>query len=167
MKAKTCWWTVALGSLLAVGLLPGCEVGSPDTVEATANGDFSGRYANGSSPMVNNNSGNAINTMALNQSGNQLQAVDNNGILFKGTIGDILNSSASFTLNGVTTAGQTVAINGTLRAVGTTASLSGIWAEPGVYSSIYGTASIGAITNAPTPTGAVARVLADLQRTPQ
>jgi hypothetical protein len=157
----TCWATVVLGGLLAVGLLPGCEVGSPDTLEATANGDFSGRYANGSSRMVDNNSGNAINTLALNQSGNQLQAVDNNGILFKGTLGDILNSSASFTLNGVTTAGQTVAINGTLRASGTTATMTGIWVEPGVYSSIYGTATISAITNS-SPTSAVARVSAGL-----
>ena len=161
MKAKTCWLTVALGGLLAVGLLPGCEVGSPNSVEATANGNFSGRYANGSSRMVENNSGGAINALGLNQFGNTLEAVDNNGILFKGTIGDILNSSANFTLNGVTTVGQTVAINGTLRASGTTATMTGIWAEPGVYSSIYGTATIAAITNAPTPTSAVARVSAD------
>lgn len=159
MKAMTCWMTVVLGGLLAIGLLPGCEVGNPNTVEVTANGNFSGRYSNGSSPMVNNNSGNAINTLALNQAGNQLEAVDNNGILFKGTLGDILNASASFTLNGVTTAGQTVAVNGTLRASGTTATMTGIWVEPGVYSSIYGTASIAAITNS-NPTSAVARVSA-------
>ena len=161
MKTTTRWLVAGMLGVLAVSLLPGCEVGSPDTVEALANGNFSGRYANGSSPMVDNNSGNAINTLAVNQSGNQLEAVDNNGILFKGTIGDILNSSATFTLNGATTAGQTVAVNGTLRASGTTATMTGIWAEPGVYSSIYGTATIAAITNS-SPTAAVARVSASL-----
>ena len=162
MKAKIGWMlapVVVLG-LLAVSVLPGCEVGSPNDVVATANGNFSGTYAASSNDvLVVNNSGNAVTYLVLTQSGNQLQAVDNNGLLFKGTIGDILSTSssgsstnstssttksASFTLNGSTTAGQTVNINGTLSASGSTGRMTGIWSEPGVYGSIAGTASITA-----------------------
>jgi hypothetical protein len=85
--------------------------------------------------------------MVISQFGNQLQAVDNNGILFTGSIGDIVSASTTFTLNGVTTGGEAVTINGNLRASGTTATMTGTWAEPSLFSSIYGTASISPITN--------------------
>ena len=157
MKAKIGLMMVLMLGLLAVGALPGCEVGSPNNVTALANGDFSGQYAGTTnSALVANNSGSPVTTLTLNQSGNQLQALDNNGILFKGTIGDILGSSgsstnssssssmsATFTLNGLTTAGQTVTINGNLHASGTTATMTGLWIEPGLNSSINGTATIG------------------------
>ena len=161
MKVKTGWMaaTVLVCGLLAVSVLPGCEVGSPNDVVAGANGNFSGTYAGSSNGvLVVNNSGNAVTSLTVSQTGNQLQAVDNNGLLFKGTIGDILSSSsgsssntttsgtasATFTLNGATTAGQTVSINGTLSASGSTGRMTGIWSEPGVYGSISGTASITA-----------------------
>jgi len=160
MKVKLSWMValVLLLGLCAVGVLPGCEVGNPNTVVAGANGNFSGTYAGTTnSALVANNSGSAVSTLALSQNGNQLQAVDNNGILFKGTIGDILGATggttnsassgsahATFTLNGTTTAGQAVSINGTLSASGSTATMTGIWTEPSLYSSINGTASITA-----------------------
>ncbi len=155
MKEKTGLMMVLMLGLRAVGVLPGCEVGSPNNVTALANGDFSGRYAGTTNnALVANNSGSPVTTLTLNQSGNQLQALDNNGILFKGTLGDILgsfggstnssNASATFTLNGVTTAGQTVTINGTLHSTSTTtATMTGLWIEPGLNSSVNGTATIG------------------------
>lgn len=158
MKVKIEWMAVPvlLLGLCAVGVLPGCEVGSPNDVVAGANGNFSGNYVGTTNnALVANNSGSAVSSLSVSQTGNQLQAVDNNGILFKGTIGDILgatttgtNSSSSgsahatFTLNGMTTAGQTVTINGNLSASGSAATMTGIWTEPGLYSSINGTATI-------------------------
>ena len=158
MKVKMSWMVVPvlLLGMLAVGLLPGCEVGSPNNVSTVANGDFSGQYAGTTnSALVANNSGSAVTVLTLSQSGNNLQAVDNNGILFKGTIGDILgaggtstngssgSASATFTLNGMTTAGQTVTITGDLHASGTTATMTGLCIEPTLNSSVHGTATIG------------------------
>ena len=54
MKAKIGWMlapVVVLG-LLAVSVLPGCEVGSPNDVVATANGNFSGTYAASSNDVL-------------------------------------------------------------------------------------------------------------------
>jgi hypothetical protein len=144
--------------LLAVGLLPGCEVGDPSDTVPVANGNFSGSYVGSSNAnLVARNSGAAVVSLVISQFGNQLQAVDNNGILFTGSIGDIVAASTTFTLNGVTTTGESVTINGNLRASGTTATMTGTWAEPSLFSSIYGTASISPITNV-VVTAAVSRI---------
>ena len=163
MKLKA--WLVAVPMLLigvlAIGLLPGCEVGSVDDVVPSSSGNFSGLYAGPSgSPLVAHNSGNAVNSLNLSQYGNQLQAVDNNGILFKGTLGDIVNSSATFSLDGTSTAGAQANISGTLHASGSTASMVGTWTEPSIYSAVNGTASITPIpTNSPvTNTNAMLRI---------
>jgi hypothetical protein len=157
MKLKIGWIVVMVLMLgmFAVGLLPGCQVGNPNDVTTVANGSFAGNYVGASNGvLVANNSGAAVTSLTVSQAGNQLQAVDNNGILFKGTIGDILNTSggssnasstsasATFTLNGATTAGQSVTINGTLSANGAAATMTGLWVEPGLYSSVNGTATI-------------------------
>jgi hypothetical protein len=156
MKLKIGWLVVPVLMLgmLAVGLMPGCQVGNPNDVTTVANGSFAGNYVGASNGvLVANNSGAAVTSLTVSQAGNQLQAVDNNGILFKGTIGDILgnggttnasssSASATFTLNGATTAGQSVTINGTLSANGAAATMTGLWVEPGLYSSVNGTATI-------------------------
>lgn len=162
MKAKA-WLLVApvlVMGVLAVGLLPGCEVGSADNVVPTSSGNFSGNYTNpNGGAMVGRNTGSAVTSLSVSQFGNALNAVDNNGILFKGTLGDVVNSSAAFTLEGATTAGAQVNVNGNLRASGSTAVMNGVWAEPNFYSSIYGTASITPITNTPsTNTNTVVRI---------
>jgi hypothetical protein len=153
MKAKT-WLLiipVLLMSVLAGGLLPGCEVGSADEVVASSEGNFSGNYVNpNGGAMVSRNSGSAVTSLNVTQFGNQLNAVDNNGILFKGTLGDVVNSAAAFTLEGSTTAGAQVTVNGNLNVSGSTATLNGIWAEPSFYSSIYGQAGVTPVTNTPT-----------------
>jgi len=141
--------------MCVVALQPGCDTGSPNDTGTVANGDFSGNYVGASNGLlVANNTGAPVSSINLNQSGSDLQAVDNNGILFKGTIGDILtlnggssnassgSASATFTLTGGTTAGNSVTITGKLSGVGATATMTGLWVEPGVYSSIYGVAGI-------------------------
>lgn len=160
MKVKIGWMVVPalMLGLCVTGLLPGCSVGDPNDVGTVANGDFSGNYIGASNGLlVANNSGAPVSSLTVSQSGNSLQAVDNNGILFKGTIGDILSSStnasssesATFTLNGSTTAGNSVTITGKLSGVGSTATMTGLWVEPGLYSSIYGVAGITPIPISP------------------
>ena len=151
MKVKIGWMlapALMLG-LFATGLLPGCSVGNPNDVTTVANGNFSGNYVGANNgALVANNSGNAVTSLTVNQAGNQLQAVDNNGILFKGTIGDILptgsssNATTTFTLTGTTTAGQSVTITGNFSASGSTATMTGLWVEPDRYSSFSGVAGI-------------------------
>ena len=144
------WAPVLLLGLLAVGCLPGCEVGSANDTLTGANGNYSGSYVGADNGLlVAGNSGAPVSSLTLSQSGNQLQAVDNNGILFKGTLGDILpssgsssNASATFTLNGATTAGATVTINGKLNGSGATATMTGFWIEPDRNRSIHGVAGI-------------------------
>ncbi|TAN38037.1 MAG: hypothetical protein EPN23_03550 [Verrucomicrobia bacterium] len=162
MKAKT-WLLIVpvlLMSVLAVGLLPGCEVGNPDNVVPVSGGNFSGNYTNpGGGAMVARNSGNAVTSLSVTQFGNQLNAVDNNGILFQGTLGDVVSSRATFTLSGATTAGAKVTVNGNLSGSGSTATMNGTWAEPDFFSSIYGTSAISPITNSvPTNTTTMIRI---------
>jgi hypothetical protein len=141
--------------LAAVGLLPGCEVGNPNDVVAGANGNFSGSYIGASGGlMVSGNSGAPVSSLTLSQMGNQLQAVDNNGGMFKGTVGDILyvggnsssNVNAAFTLQGVTSVGAAVTINGTLIGSGSTATMTGQWVEPDRFRGFYGVAGIAPIS---------------------
>ena len=143
-----------LMGVVAGGILSGCEVGNPNNVSPVANGNFSGYYANpNGGDMVANHTGAAIMSLTLSQSGNQLQAIDSNGILFTGTLGDALgptsstNSSSSslsaaFTLQGSTTAGAKVNVSGQIQTISSKATMSGVWAEPTLYGSIYGVASV-------------------------
>ena len=147
------WMTAGVLGLCAAYLLPGCEVGSLDDATPVGNGNFSGTYIGPSNGlMVAENSGSPVTSLVLNQFGNLLDAVDNNGMHFTGTIGDILTMSgnsadarASFVLNGKTTADKTVTINGTLSGSGSTAVMSGMWVEPDFYRSFYGVAGIKVI----------------------
>ena len=152
--------------IMACSWLSGCTVGSADSVIPSSSGNFSGNYvgAGSNGVLVTQNTGNPVTSLMLTQYGNQLQAVDNNGILFHGTLGDVsggsssssnttsssTSTSASFMLQGSTTAGNSVVISGTLSANGTTATMRGVWAEPSLYGSIYGAATISPITP-PTP----------------
>ena len=142
-------------TLAAGSLLTGCEVGSADEVIAGSADNFSGLYANpDGGRLTSNNSGAAIYTLSVQQDGNQLQAVDNNNQVFSGTLGDVdAQHSASFNMTGHTTAGAEATLSGTLQKSGTTATMTGIWAEPSLYGTINGRASVSASpTNAPPTT---------------
>jgi hypothetical protein len=173
MKLKNGWMLVPalMLGLFLTALLPGCSVGDPNDVTTVANGSFSGNYVGTQNGvLVAHNTGNPITSLTVSQSGNQLQAVDNNGILFKGTIGDILgnggtsnasssSATATFTLTGATTAGQSVTITGNFKASGSTATMTGLWVEPTLYSSFSGVASITPVsTSTPTQTATISVV---------
>ena len=146
---------LVLCSLLFVSSLVflGCEVGSSDSVTRTMEVDFTGLYTadtDVSTDLVSPaNSGTRVTSLNLIQSGDQLQAIDNNGIVFGGTLNDVSENSgtaaAGFTLEGSTTAGKSVTISGSLSGSGTTAEMRGTWIEPDMYAYVTGQATINLI----------------------
>ncbi|MBP7829889.1 MAG: hypothetical protein KA248_08230 [Kiritimatiellae bacterium] len=159
MKRTAC---IALG--LVAALVPlvlyslcGCEVGSADSVVRMLGIDFSGFYqgtgANGTGMVSPPNSGDEVTLLNLRQNGDQLEAVDNNGIVFRGTLGNLVDTTASFTLEGRTTIGRSVTISGTLNGEGTDGTMRGTWIEPNQYSTLY---AVGTIN--PSPTGVVGEI---------
>ena len=142
------WMLIVCGALVlgAGWLLSGCDVGSPNEVVAGVGNNFSGYYVNPSGGhLVTHNSGSPIDSLSVQQDGNQIQAVDNNNQLFSGTIAENGQSNnVSFNMTGPTTAGAIGTMNGTLSQSGTAGTMSGIWAEPSMYGSIYGTATVPA-----------------------
>ncbi|MBP7829890.1 MAG: hypothetical protein KA248_08235 [Kiritimatiellae bacterium] len=131
--------------------LCGCEVGSADSVVRMVAVDFSGFYqgtgSNGTQMVSPANSGDEVTLLNLRQNGDQLEAIDNNGIVFRGTLGNLVDTTASFTLEGRTTVGRSVTISGTLSGEGTDGTMRGTWIEPNQYSTLYAEAVIN-----PSPT---------------
>lgn len=145
-------WALTLMPLLILALC-GCEVGSADSVVRMVAIDFSGFYqgygTNGSQMVVPPNSGTEVTLLNLRQNGDQLEAIDNNGLVFRGTLGNLVDTTASFTLEGQTTVGQAVTISGTLNGSGTEATMRGTWIEPSQYSTL---SAKGVINPSPTNT---------------
>lgn len=144
-------------ALLAVS----CETDSVDNVTRTVGVDVSGVYrGTDTAPLVKNNSGSPITQLDLRQNGDQLQAIDNNGIVFNGTIGFVSSTTSSsggtngsqtvnttygdatFNLEGRTTTGSRGVISGTITP---SKVMRGTWIEDGFYSTVYGTAVGGAV----------------------
>ena len=142
--------------LVAAGLV-GCEVGSTNTIIPSSSVNFSGFYdstGTNSAFVSPPNSGALVTSFNLRQTGNQLEAIDNNGTVFRGNVGDATTTggqaTAPFTLNGNTSAGQSVTISGTLGGSGTSATITGTWIEPNLYAYLSGDGVINPIqTNAP------------------
>lgn len=151
--------------LLAASLaMVGCEVdSSADEFVRNVSINFSGFYRNtltNGAPIVSRNTGSRIFTLDLRQTGDRLEAVDNNGIIWKGSIGEVFENIASFTLEGLTTAGNRGTLTGSLSAEGVSTgtnavsgsaqgTMTGTYIEPDIFSAFYAQATIpGAI-----PTG--------------
>lgn len=134
----------ALCSLLISSLVfLGCEVGSSDSAVRNLDINVTGVYRNtdtnaNNGKLVSNNSGDPITQLDLRQTGDQLEANDNNGKSFSGTIGD----DGNFTMTGLTTAGQEGTMVGTIEASSGMGTMRGTWAEPTMYGTIYGQATV-------------------------
>ncbi|MBW7908038.1 MAG: hypothetical protein H3C50_03845 [Kiritimatiellae bacterium] len=154
--------------LPAVALLPlGCEVDSSDTFSRDVATDFSGLYqgCGDNSAIVQQNGGNRITQLDLRQSGDSLEAVDNNGALWRGSLGEVQNGRSSFELRGRTTTGVDAWFSGTLsssdsgstNSIGSaTGRMTGTYVEPDRYSTFCGSAIIPGTqtdTNTDTDTG--------------
>lgn len=148
MKSTLRWLWLTMAVPMSV-FLAGCEVGSPDTttrqVGISVDGLYAGTLTDGR--LTSRNSGTAVTQFNLRQAGASLEATDNNGIRFAGSINGETASRAPFTLEGRTTAGTVVNIVGTINVSGTSATMTGSWVEPSLIGDVQASASVS--TNAP------------------
>lgn len=153
---------VSLCSFLVAALFiyTGCDIDSADSVSRNVPINVNGLYRNNGSRVVSQNTGAAITALNIVQDGSRLQAIDNNGIVFKGNIGTVEattgSGSASFTMTGRTTAGAEGVMTGSISISGQTATLRGTWAEPAVFGNLVASATVGEQPDPrPTPTNTV------------
>lgn len=167
--------SIAMAAVAALAasvlLFSGCEVNSANVVNRNVGVDYTGIYtgtATTNGTIATQNSGAPITQFNLSQTGDILEAVDNNGAIWKGSIGnspDATSPQASFTMKGKTTVGANVTISGALNktaATATTATMSGTWIEPNFFATISAAGSVsitatntssgGAITVSPAST---------------
>jgi hypothetical protein len=134
----------------------GCELDNADSVTRDVDADFTGFYTGNSGPLVSDNSGAEVSSLNLRQTGDEIELIDNNGLVFRGTLGEVTTdggtATASFQFTGQTTAGQDVTGSGTLVGQGTSGTMTGTWIEPSLYGTISGIAVINpVVTNSPNP----------------
>ncbi len=151
----------AVGMLAAAGLFQGCEVDSADDVQRVVGVDFTGFYRNpntltntsvsgsGSNAVTNavivtqnitsRNSGTPITSLDLRQNGDRLEAIDNAGNVWKGSLGEFNGTSSSFELVGRTTAGTEGRFSGILTTGGTAndSNVTSVAATEGTMSGTY------------------------------
>jgi hypothetical protein len=132
----------------SVGLLSflagiGCELDSADSVVREVGVTVQGYYTHpDGGRIVGRNSGAAITSLDIRQSGDQLEAIDNNNQVFRGTIGNASQNNASYTLEGYTTSGKLGTMSGMFELSGSQATMRGTWIEDDFYSTIYATATV-------------------------
>lgn len=148
MKNYILLFFAVIGSSL---LLFSCNVDSVDNVTPIQSSDgniinVTGVYRhkddNPATPIVNPlNSGNPVTQLDLRQNGNNLEAIDNNNKIFRGTIGSVSGgNTASFNMQGQTTAGRNVSISGNIKVSGDEGEMNGTWIEPDYYATISASA---------------------------
>ncbi|MFH0909669.1 MAG: hypothetical protein V1929_12995 [bacterium] len=143
--------TVLAGAVVAaLALVVGCELSnSPNNTVRNVAVDFSGFYDNDGAPLSSSQSGDPVTSFNLRQTGDRLEAVDNNGIIFKGTLGEVSGESGSassiFELNGRTTANGDVTISGTISGSDNQGTMSGTWIEPDRFGNFYAQGTISTI----------------------
>ena len=148
---------------LPLAIFLGCEIDSAESTIADVDIIVEGYYTNpDGGNLVQQNTGNPITSLNVLQNGSSLEAVDNNGLIFRGSIGQVVDSTtASFTLEGFTTIRQAATITGNFTVPGgaDTSTMRGTWAEPSLFSTVYGQASVPINpTNAPPETNDVDQV---------
>jgi hypothetical protein len=148
MKMGRTTLLAAIAGITATLLLVGCEIDSAES--STRNVDIlvSGFYEHPSGRLVDQNTGNPILSMDLRQTGDQLEGIDNNGNIFKGTIGQVDGTLATFNIDGMTTAGADGTISGSIEVSSTEGTgtddgiMRGTWIEPTITSTVYGEATV-------------------------
>ena len=143
-------WLVTLGIVLAgasAALFTSCEVDSASGTERQVQGSVAGLYrGTDGGAIVSGNSGSPIRTLDLRQAGDQLEAIDNNGLVFRGTLSGE-STPFPFTMEGQTTAGKTGYMSGNISIDGSSSSMRGPWIEDDRYGTVSGEANVAASTN--------------------
>ena len=135
-------------ALISTTLYMGCRIDSADSVTRNVRVNVGGLYANNGSRLITQNTGAAITQLNVIQDGDRLQAIDNNGLIFRGTIGSASGESATFNLKGRTTAGEEGILSGSITVSGNRATMRGTWAEPTLFGNVLAFATV---TPAPEP----------------
>ncbi|MDF3130730.1 hypothetical protein P0Y35_16085 [Kiritimatiellaeota bacterium B1221] len=150
-----------MGTALATGafflFLTACEISNGDETVRQVSIQVAGIYSS-SSGIASRQSGQTITSLNISQSGDQLDAIDNLGARWTGTIGQADSSLATVNLKGLTSTGEQVVITGNISIDGTSGTLSGSWIEPVIRSDVYAQATVAAQpTSTPiiTPTDSV------------
>jgi len=136
-------------------MMAACSVDSANSVIRSVNARIEGIYRNSETNQnggrfVSANTGNSVNFLNVRQAGDQLEAIDNNGIIFRGTIGNVSDNAASFSLEGNTTAGNAVLISGNVEIGSGQGTMRATWIEDSLFGTVYGTANGPTIiTNTP------------------
>mgnify|MGYP001025339578 CR=1 FL=1 len=134
-----------------IAFLAGCEISSGDETVRNVAIRISGTYQN-TEGIPARQSGLTTTSIAITQSGDQLDGVDNFGRLWSGSITQADERVAGFELQGATTDGLEVILTGTITVNGSNASLTGTWIEPVIRSSASAQAIVVALPTAtPTP----------------
>lgn len=114
--------------LLVALWVVGCKLSS----DGSSDGHFSGLYrgADGKAFLSPANSGALVSELQFVQSDDYFRAVDNNGGKYVGSITQVSDTEAVFSLEGTTKEGTPVNIDGRIIRSGNSGSLSGTWKEP-------------------------------------
>jgi hypothetical protein len=146
---------LVLGGLLtAVTAMLGCNGDSAEGIVRNVGLVVEGFYQHSDegSSLVSKTSGAPVTAMNLRQSGDQLEGIDNNNVVFRGTIGQVVDGDkATFTLSGNSTSGEPATISGNITVSGTQATMNGTWIEPTLFGTVFGVATVP--TNAPPSNG--------------
>lgn len=148
MKSNRSYGLAVIAALAAgVMLFAGCEGNDTGDPNAKAGINFSGTYKKGGSSITSpTRESGEITELSLSQAGTSLEAVDNNGVSYEGSLGSIPgegNTEVPFNLRGNVTAGLQANLNGVLKQrSSTSAEMTGTWIESTFSASISATATI-------------------------
>ena len=147
MKMSRCFAVVmGVAALVAGMVLSGCDFGGGgDSVSRNVDINVQAVYlpATDVDTIVlpaSAVSGSAPYFMNLLQSGDNLEGIDDHGLVFRGNINQVIESATlcSFTLTGKTSLDVDVTITGTITISGDAALMEGTWIEPNSYAVVYG-----------------------------
>ena len=160
MKKSSPALTVSLSITLTAlvlslaAIITGCDISSGNNIVRGVSVDFTGVYRNDNGRIVTENSGATVTELNLRQQGDQLEAIDNNGLIYRGSLGSVRDSNATFNLSGATTVGNEVFISGTLTGADALGTMRADWIEPAISAVLFAAAAINPIpTNAPPADG--------------
>ncbi len=162
----------ALAAALALPLLAlclaACDVGSVDSTSAVVSDtkgniyNYSGMYMSASNTSgstsgyaalvvpAGRQSGTILTWIRLLQYGSVLEAYDNANQTWYGNVSAQNGETASFTLSGKTTAGNSVEIVGTLTYISQQSTMDAAWIEPSFSGNIFAQATVSpVVTNTP------------------
>lgn len=144
---------IALVATVAGFLHTGCDGDSGERLIRTVALLVSGFYAG--HPLAFTSAG-QINNMNLQQTGDQLTGITDNGKVFQGTIGQVNGNVATFNMTGQNSAGTEATMTGTITvSEDFEGTMRGTYLDPGLTSPIFATGSVPANQVPDTNTNAV------------